>query len=221
MTSDRGNGLAGRVSWGSVVSCAMIATLAAQPMPPETHEFSLDDLEEQQQTQTKRNQEARARWVQWQSRMAADFERMMKLDGSAEIAAEATSRFLTAYAADNPFSTDDERLRGLAQRRREAALGGGIYVEINLAELTYDRAPVTSYPEVSQRLREQGQVEIDAIVDTDGTIVGATVRRSSGHARLDNAARQSVLSSRFRPLLSTKSSVRVRVMIPFSFSLER
>lgn len=211
------------IAIGLAIACfgiVSVATFAAAPLPPERSEFSVTDLEQRNQEQTRQDQEARDLWANWQTRMKADFERMLKLDGSAEIAAEATKRFLEAYAVNNPFSDDDERLRGIALRRRDAALRGDVEVDLDVSELTYERAPNAAYPPTSMRLRETGDVILEVFVGLDGAVISAKVQRSSGFPRLDGAALEAVRAARFKPLRLTRAATRARVTIPFSFKLD-
>lgn len=86
---------------------------------PGASSFDLGDLEEQRK--------ARAEWSAWQSRMQADYERVAGFKDEPEQQVKAWERFLSAYAGDNPFSSDDDRLR-------EQARGQKSQLEARLAE---------------------------------------------------------------------------------------
>ncbi len=195
---------------------------AAPQLPPEQVDFSVSDLEQQHKEQTQQNREAQARWSEWQARMRSDFERAIQLNSSPEIVSEAMSRFLNAYSANNPFSAEDERLRGEAIRRRDLALKGEVDLifDTDIASLAYERAPSVIYPPISLRLREMGDVIVEMIVDMNGAVVSATIHRSSGYPRLDAAAREAALKAKFRPLELGARVYRARVMVPFSFRFD-
>jgi formylglycine-generating enzyme required for sulfatase activity len=87
---------------------------------PRAGAFDTGDLERQAQAQ----RQAAA----FQKEMDAAFAKAQALDGDASLGAElkreAWQRFITAFAADNPFSDADERLRREAQARLAAHSGG-------------------------------------------------------------------------------------------------
>lgn len=67
-----------------------------------------------------------------------------------------------------------------------------------LAAVHLDNPP-PSYPRASQRLGEEGEVLLRLEIAADGRVVAVTVLESSGHARLDRAAREAVARWRFAP----------------------
>lgn len=77
-----------------------------------------------------------------------------------------------------------------------------------------------SYPAVSRRLGEQGQVKLQVDLDETGSITFARVAESSGHKRLDEAGLAAVKSWQCNP--STRNGVAVRAVAlqPFDFILE-
>ena len=86
--------------------------LANVEVEPSSGGVDFGDLE-----RARRERESvRTSWTAWQSRMAADFEKAMDY-GDAKLSATAWQRFLEAYGEDNPFSTEDERLRVEARAR--------------------------------------------------------------------------------------------------------
>jgi len=78
-------------------------------------------------------------------------------------------------------------------------------------------APPPRYPRESRRLREQGTVVLELLLATDGTVQDIRVLRSSGHRRLDDAARDAVRRWRWSPTTHNGVAVQVRgtVEIPF------
>lgn len=100
-------------------------TQSVSPTPiPGGRDVDFSDLE------TAQGQEfaARQRWDVQQKAMQASFNKARTLNATPEIAIQAWERFLGAYADDNPYSSEDERLRTdamallLAARERAARL---------------------------------------------------------------------------------------------------
>jgi formylglycine-generating enzyme required for sulfatase activity len=89
-----------------------VASLTPPPAPLASG-VNLADLERQAQVQQQ--------WIAWQQRMQADFDRVAGFQGGSSLRVEAWQRFLGAWAADNPTSNDDERLRSQAQLRLASA----------------------------------------------------------------------------------------------------
>lgn len=78
-------------------------------------------------------------------------------------------------------------------------------------------APPPRYPRESRRQREQGVVVLAVLLSADGRVAEIHVARSSGHNRLDTAARDAVRRWRWSPTLRGGAAVQVRgtVEIPF------
>jgi protein TonB len=85
----------------------------------------------------------------------------------------------------------------------------------------YLREPVIRYPTQSRRWREQGVVLFQVLVDERGIPVEVEVERSSGYTRLDEAGREAVLQSRFRPYTENGVARSVFVLVPLRFTLKR
>ena len=82
--------------------------------------------------------------------------------------------------------------------------------------------PVTpAYPPASKRAFEQGTVVLRVLVDASGTPQRVEVAKSSGHARLDTAARESVLRATFRPVMRDGAAVPAWGLVPIAFRLDR
>jgi protein TonB len=54
------------------------------------------------------------------------------------------------------------------------------------------------YPAASRRAEEEGKVQIRYLIDVDGKVVKAEIVHSSGHRRLDDAARDALGTCKFR-----------------------
>jgi len=77
------------------------------------------------------------------------------------------------------------------------------------------------YPPASLRAREQGTVLLRVLVDPSGVPQRVEIARSSGYARLDTAARDSVLRARFRPVMRDGAAVSAWGIVPIAFRLDR
>lgn len=87
--------------------------------------------------------------------------------------------------------------------------------------LAYDGALRPTYPTASARAREQGTVLLRVLVDADGAVQRVEIERSSGHAKLDSAARDAVMRGRFRPVLRDGKAIPAWGLVPIEFRLDR
>jgi len=90
-----------------------------------------------------------------------------------------------------------------------------------VSAVEYVREPVPRYPPQSRRLREQGLVVLRVVIDEQGAASSIEIEMSSGHARLDDAAREAVLRAAFRPYVEDGAPRRALVLIPIEFALNR
>lgn len=90
-----------------------------------------------------------------------------------------------------------------------------------VASVEYLREPAPRYPPQSRKLREQGLVVLRVLIDERGTACSIEIESSSGHARLDLAAREAVSRAAFRPYMEDGLPRRALVLIPIEFSLNR
>jgi len=87
--------------------------------------------------------------------------------------------------------------------------------------LAYDGALRLAYPVASLRAREQGSVLLRVLVDEHGAPQRIEIARSSGHPKLDAAAREAVRSARFRPVLRAGQPAPAWGLVPIEFRLDR
>jgi protein TonB len=80
--------------------------------------------------------------------------------------------------------------------------------------------PAPSYPALSRRLHEQGRVLLRVLVNPGGRADEVQIQSSSGYARLDGVARDTVRSWKFVPAKRGAEPVPAWVLIPVSFRLE-
>jgi protein TonB len=84
----------------------------------------------------------------------------------------------------------------------------------------YLRNPEPAYPNASRRLGEQGTVQLRVLVSADGHAARVDLHRSSGFARLDEAAAAAVREWRFVPARRRTTPVEAQVIVPIVFRLE-
>lgn len=90
-----------------------------------------------------------------------------------------------------------------------------------ISSVEYVREPSPRYPPQSRRLREQGLVVLRVLIDEQGAARNIEIESSSGHARLDDAARAAVARAVFRPYVEDGAPKRALVLIPIEFALNR
>ena len=100
--------------------------------------------------------------------------------------------------------------------------GGGAYQPgvngVSMPEVLYEKKP--EYTSAAMRAKVQGTVEVEAIVNPDGTIGEARVVRSlDDRFGLDEKAIEAVRLWRFRPAVKGGRPVPVRVVIELTFTL--
>lgn len=76
------------------------------------------------------------------------------------------------------------------------------------------------YPVESRRRKEQGTVVLSLTLGLDGAVEAITVSRSSGFARLDDAAKDAVKRWRWRPTIQQGQAVRVKGVVEIPFVLQ-
>ncbi len=91
---------------------------------------------------------------------------------------------------------------------------------IAVTSVEYLTPPQLSYPTASQRLREEGTVQVRVLVDARGTPQQMALARSSGFAQLDAAALATVRATRFKPYTENGVALAFWVVMPLIFELE-
>jgi protein TonB len=76
------------------------------------------------------------------------------------------------------------------------------------------------YPAVSRRMEEQGRVVLDMLVDLDGRVTDSKVAQSSGHPRLDEAAREALSLCKFQPATVDGKPERTWSQISYVWKLQ-
>ena len=88
-----------------------------------------------------------------------------------------------------------------------------------VSSVEYVRAPEPRYPPASRAAREEGLVLLRVLVDDNGRAQSVEVLRSSGHSRLDEAARTAVRRALFKPHVENGVARAALVTVPIEFAV--
>ena len=91
--------------------------------------------------------------------------------------------------------------------------------ERTMAKPNYLRNPPPKYPAESRKLREEGVVLLKVAVTAEGRAADVQLQRSSGFARLDDAALKAVRRWEFNPARLGATSIACAVEVPVRFGL--
>ena len=84
----------------------------------------------------------------------------------------------------------------------------------------YLENPAPAYPSIARKNGEQGRVILRVLVNPSGGADDIQIRTSSGFARLDDSARETVRRWKFVPAKRGAEPIAAWVLIPISFRLE-
>jgi len=88
-----------------------------------------------------------------------------------------------------------------------------------MSEVAYLVQPAPHYPPESRRIREQGLVMLRVLIDESGHAKAVEIYKSSGHPRLDEAARAAVARAIFKPYVDGGIARSAAAIVPVEFSL--
>lgn len=91
---------------------------------------------------------------------------------------------------------------------------------LSIRAVSYLTPPDLQYPPAARRAQEQGRALVRLLVDAAGLPQRAALERSTGHARLDEAALATATATRFRPHTENGVPRAFWVVMPFVFELE-
>ena len=81
-------------------------------------------------------------------------------------------------------------------------------------------APLPIYPELLRQAGIAGKVVLEAVVDTTGRVLPQSITLvSATHLGFVEPARQALLQTLFRPAMVDGKPVRLRVRIPYDFTI--
>ena len=87
-----------------------------------------------------------------------------------------------------------------------------------VSEVAYVKPPQPRYPPESRRSGEEGLVVLRVLIDQQGRAAQIEIEQSSGHSRLDQAAREAVARALFRPYVENGIARAALAMIPIEFT---
>jgi protein TonB len=87
-----------------------------------------------------------------------------------------------------------------------------------VSEVAYVKPPQPRYPPESRRSGEEGLVVLRVLIDQQGRATHIEIEQSSGHSRLDQAAREAVQRALFRPYVENGIARSALAMIPIEFT---
>lgn len=87
-------------------------------------------------------------------------------------------------------------------------------------DMAYLQNPNPAYPSMSKRLREEGTVALLVRVSAKGEALNVQVSRTSGYARLDDAAVRAVKQWKFKPSRRGDEAIEGMALVPIVFSLK-
>lgn len=118
-----------------------------------------------------------------------------------------------------PAVTDTTEGAAASTSEKSAEAGGALAsVPKSVAHLACAIAK-PAYPALSRRMRETGTVLIELVVAATGRVESARIAETSGHERLDEAAREAVAASTCSPYLESGVAFRVAAKVPVTFNL--
>jgi protein TonB len=86
--------------------------------------------------------------------------------------------------------------------------------------IEYLRQPQADYPPLSRRMGEEGEVMLRILINEKGLPERVDIQKSSGYARLDEAARQAGFRAAFKPYVENGKIISVYVTQPIKFRLD-
>lgn len=93
-------------------------------------------------------------------------------------------------------------------------------LELPSSDADYLNNPKPPYPPLSKRMGEQGKVVIRTLIGADGTAQDASIFKSSGFDRLDQAALATARKWRYVPGKRAGAAEAMWFNVPFTFVLE-
>ena len=84
----------------------------------------------------------------------------------------------------------------------------------------YLQNPAPAYPALARRMHEQGKVLIRVLVSVDGVPERIELKSSSGYARLDQSALETIRNWKFVPARQGDQKVAAWVVVPITFTLD-
>ncbi len=126
---------------------------------------------------------------------------------------------LSALPVTESRAEDAAPLSGVPKPVAEVPLPAAVLID-ELAVVCPERSPPV-YPPESRRLREEGEVTLRVELDLHGNVSAASVVKSSGFVRLDQAAHAAVLTWHCNAAMRGGQPTRAVAMQSLDFVLKR
>lgn len=127
---------------------------------------------------------------------------------------------LAPVAPSPPVTSGEKALSNTSATATTAAPPAPPKVELPSSDADYLNNPKPPYPPLSKRMGEQGKVVIRTLIGTDGTSLEASIFKSSGFDRLDQAALATARKWRYLPGKRAGVAEAMWFNVPFTFVLE-
>ena len=118
-----------------------------------------------------------------------------------------------------PLTKESARANGSRPAARGGAAGGSAGLSGVFSPPQYRHCPAPPYPAAARAQRLSGEVLLRVAVLENGAVESVALRRSSGHALLDEAALRAVRGWRFAPAHRGERAVPATVEVPVRFAL--
>ncbi len=144
--------------------------------------------------------------------------------GPTPAAARPITRLLLAPVATHERSISPEAI-SVAVVTEPSGIAVSLPAPAETGGVEFDTAPSPSeeikprYPPGARQRGEEGSLEAELLVEADGSVGGATIRRGSGFADLDRAALSALRAARFSPARRRGRPVAARIRITVVFRL--
>jgi periplasmic protein TonB len=126
-----------------------------------------------------------------------------------EVAIEPSTAAISATAVDMPPPAPPP----------SAPSNSGTALIPEMSQIAYLVQPAPHYPPESRRIREQGLVMLRVLIDESGHAKSIEIFKSSGHPRLDEAARAAVAHAIFKPYTDGGIARAAAAFVPVEFTL--
>lgn len=90
----------------------------------------------------------------------------------------------------------------------------------SISGVEYLQPPNPEYPAMSRRMREEGTAVLRVLVNARGRAERVELQKSTGSPRLDEAAKQAVLRTLFKPYIEDGKALPVFATVPIKFQLD-
>ncbi len=88
-----------------------------------------------------------------------------------------------------------------------------------ISGVEYLQPPYVKYPTVSKRMSEEGELVIRVLINGKGYTERVEMKKSSSSSRLDEATKQAVMRTLFKPYMEDEKALLVFTIVPINFQL--